>query len=176
MARALQFADSVDDLLEWEDDEDAPSIFEFIRETLENSETLVTLDFDEGEDAFYYAPPIEAPQKIICIGLNYADHAKEFKDEIPSEPVIFNKFPSALNAHLGEIELPPVSDRVDYEGELVVVIGKTGKDIAREDAMDYVAGYCCGNDVSARDWQKGKPAGQWLLGKSFDTFAPIGPC
>ncbi len=120
-------------------------------------------------------PPIPDPQKIICVGLNYADHARETGATIPSEPLIFNKFPTALRASGQPIELPPVSDRVDYEAELVVVIGRKARNVAEADALDYVGGYTCGHDVSARDWQKGKPGGQWLLGKSFDSFAPCGP-
>ena len=123
-----------------------------------------------------YGRLFSSPQKLLCVGLNYADHAKEFGDPLPDEPVIFNKAPSALSYSGAPIILPNQSNRVDYEGELVVVVGKEGRDIPEEFAMNYVAGYCCGNDVSARDWQKDKPAGQWFLGKSFDTFAPVGPC
>jgi 2-keto-4-pentenoate hydratase/2-oxohepta-3-ene-1,7-dioic acid hydratase in catechol pathway len=119
--------------------------------------------------------PIPDPEKIICIGLNYADHAAETGAKIPTEPVVFNKFLTALRAHGDDIVLPKVSREVDYEAELVAVIGKTGRNIPRESAMKYVAGYACGHDVSARDWQKGKPGNQWLLGKSFDSFAPLGP-
>jgi 2-keto-4-pentenoate hydratase/2-oxohepta-3-ene-1,7-dioic acid hydratase in catechol pathway len=120
-------------------------------------------------------PPVPAPEKIICIGLNYADHAKESGLALPSEPVVFCKFATALRTQGDPIVLPRASAQVDYEAELVVVIGRGGRHIAREDALQHVAGYCCGNDVSARDWQIGKPGGQWLLGKSFDSFAPIGP-
>lgn len=112
--------------------------------------------------------------KIICVGLNYHDHAKETGASIPSEPVVFCKAESSLLPHEGVIRLPKQSTKVDYEAELVVVIGKTAKDVSEVDALDYVSGYACGNDVSARDWQKGTPAGQWFLGKSFDTFAPLG--
>lgn len=119
--------------------------------------------------------PIPDPQKVICIGLNYADHARETGKEPPSEPVVFNKLLTAVRAHGDDIVLPKVSDQVDYEAELVVVIGKRGKDISVESALDHVAGYCCGNDVSARDWQAQKPGKQWLLGKSFDSFGPFGP-
>lgn len=119
--------------------------------------------------------PVPRPEKIICIGLNYADHAAESGAAIPTEPVVFNKFPTALRADGENIELPPQSDSVDYEAELVVVIGREAKNVAEADALDYVAGYTCGHDVSARDWQKHKPQGQWLCGKSFDSFAPIGP-
>lgn len=120
-------------------------------------------------------PVVPAPRKIICVGLNYADHAAETAAKPPSEPVIFNKFPTAIAGHWQPIELPPSSSEVDYEAELVVVIGRGGRDIPAAHAMEHVAGYCCGNDISARDWQMRKPGGQWLLGKSFDTFAPIGP-
>ncbi len=120
-------------------------------------------------------PAIPDPSKIICIGLNYADHAAESGCEVPDEPVVFSKFPSALCADGDEIVLPEECTSVDYEAELVAVIGKTARRVAPESAQDYVAGYLCGNDVSARDWQLGKPAGQWLLGKTFDRFAPIGP-
>jgi len=119
--------------------------------------------------------PTPFPQKVICIGLNYADHAAESGAEIPSQPVVFCKFPTAVRAHDDPIELPGSSDQVDYEAELVVVIGQGGKNIAEADALNHVAGYTCGHDVSARDWQKGTPGGQWLLGKTFDSFAPMGP-
>ena len=119
--------------------------------------------------------PVPDPQKIICVGLNYADHAAETGAKVGDEPVIFNKFPTALAAHGDTIQLPKVGADVDFEAELVAVIGVGGKNISREAALDHVAGYACGHDVSARDWQKDKPGGQWLLGKSFDGFAPLGP-
>lgn len=119
--------------------------------------------------------PVPDPQKVICIGLNYADHAKESGVEPPEEPVVFCKFPSAVAAHEDDIVLPSISSEVDYEAELVVIIGTGGRDIPRSKAFDHVAGYACGHDVSARDWQLRKPGGQWLLGKTFDTFAPYGP-
>lgn len=119
--------------------------------------------------------PIPDPQKVICVGLNYADHAKESGQEPPPEPVFFCKFPTAVAADGDVIRLPKQSDEVDYEAELVVVIGRGGRDIAKEKAFEHVAGYCPGHDVSARDWQLRKPGKQWLLGKTFDTFAPFGP-
>jgi 2-keto-4-pentenoate hydratase/2-oxohepta-3-ene-1,7-dioic acid hydratase in catechol pathway len=122
-----------------------------------------------------WLPPVPDPEKIICIGLNYADHAKETGAEAPPEPVVFNKFLTALAAPEQPIVLPAASQEVDYEAELVAVIGRGGRHIPLERALDHVAGYTCGNDVSARDWQKNKPSRQWLLGKSFDTFAPCGP-
>lgn len=119
--------------------------------------------------------PIPDPQKVICVGLNYADHARESGVEPPPEPVFFCKFPTAVCAHDDEIRLPKQSSQVDYEAELVVVIGRGGRDIPKEKALEHIAGYCPGHDVSARDWQLNKPGKQWLLGKTFDTFAPYGP-
>lgn len=119
--------------------------------------------------------PIASPGKIICIGLNYRDHAIETGARIPTEPVCFGKFGNTIIGPEDEIRIPSVSEKVDYEAELVIVIGKTGKNIAKESAMDHIAGYMNGHDVSARDWQKGRPGGQWMLGKTPDTFAPIGP-
>jgi 2-keto-4-pentenoate hydratase/2-oxohepta-3-ene-1,7-dioic acid hydratase in catechol pathway len=120
-------------------------------------------------------PLVPNPDKIICVGLNYADHARESGQKPPAEPVFFCKFSRAILGDRQPIVLPRVSSEVDYEAELVVVIGRGGRYIAEEHALEHVAGYCCGNDVSARDWQLRKPGGQWLLGKSFDTFAPVGP-
>src|SRR5213075_3186561 len=97
--------------------------------------------------------PVHDPGKILCIGLNYRDHAIEGGKAIPTEPVVFGKFSNALIAHGDPIVLPKVSQKVDYEAELVIVIGKRGRHISVERAFDYVAGYTCGHDVSARDWQ-----------------------
>ena len=120
-------------------------------------------------------PPIPNPEKVICVGINYADHAAETGMAAPGEPVIFNKFPTTVRTHGDPVVLCPLSDSIDYEAELVVVIGTGGRHIQRESALEHVAAYACGNDISARDWQKDKPGGQWLLGKSFDSFAPFGP-
>lgn len=122
-----------------------------------------------------WLPPIQHPNKILCVGKNYADHAREMAGEVPTEPVIFSKLSTTLIGHEVAIQLPRCSQQVDFEAELVVVIGRRGKEIAARDALNYIAGYTCGHDVSARDWQLKKPSGQWLLGKSFDTFAPLGP-
>lgn len=120
-------------------------------------------------------PPVPKPEKVICVGLNYADHAREGGREPPSEPVLFSKFPTAVRGNGDPIVLPRASKEVDFEAELVAVIGVGGRNIPVEEARSHVAAYCCGNDVSARDWQMRKPGGQWLLGKSFDSFAPFGP-
>ena len=119
--------------------------------------------------------PVPDPGKIVCVGLNYRDHAREIGAEPPAVPILFNKFASSLVGPGAAIVLPSISTEVDYEAELVVVIGRRGKNITRGDAMDHVAGYAVGNDVSARDWQLKKPGKQWMAGKTFDTFAPVGP-
>jgi len=119
--------------------------------------------------------PIHNPEKIICAGLNYADHAAESGMALPAEPVLFNKFNNAIIGPGEPIVVPEESNEVDYEVELVAVIGKPGRRIAESAAMEHVAGYTVGNDVSARDWQLNRPGGQWMMGKTFDTFSPIGP-
>lgn len=122
-----------------------------------------------------FLPPVSTPEKILCIGLNYLDHAIETGAEPPDQPVVFSKFNNTLIGHGDEIVLPAISDEVDYEAELVVVIGKAARFVDPSEAMHYVFGYTAGHDVSSRDWQKGRPGGQWLLGKSFESFAPLGP-
>lgn len=120
--------------------------------------------------------PIE-PKNIICIGLNYKLHAAESGKDAPKWPVVFMKNSAALQNPGDPIEIPVknASTQVDYEAELVVVIGKRCKNVSKADALNYVLGYSCGNDVSARDWQRDFGGSQWCQGKGFDTFAPIGP-
>lgn len=113
------------------------------------------------------------PSKVVCVGLNYAEHAKELKMNLPDEPILFLKPQSAVIGPEENIVMPRSSQQVDYEGELGVVIGKRCKDILAEDVNKYVLGYTCFNDVTARDLQK--KDGQWTRAKGFDTFAPIGP-
>jgi len=117
--------------------------------------------------------PIPRPGKIICVGLNYRDHAKESGLELPSAPLLFAKWPSALIGDGRAIELPDTSNEVDYEAELGVVVGRGGRRISEGQALEHVAGYLCLNDVSARDVQFADR--QWTRGKSFDTFCPVGP-
>jgi 2-keto-4-pentenoate hydratase/2-oxohepta-3-ene-1,7-dioic acid hydratase in catechol pathway len=119
--------------------------------------------------------PIPDPPKVICIGLNYRDHAAESGAPIPREPVVFSKFATAIIGPEEPIRLPSVSREVDYEAELVLVVGKKGRNLKAEAAHDHLAGFTIGHDVSARDWQLKKDGKQWLAGKTFDTFAPIGP-
>ena len=119
--------------------------------------------------------PIPQPGKVLCIGLNYRDHAEETGMPFPDEPVCFSKFSSAVTGPEHPIRIPAIAKEVDYEAELVAVIGKTCRNVSQADAPQYIAGYMNGHDVSARDWQIGRPGGQWLLGKTADTFAPTGP-
>lgn len=119
--------------------------------------------------------PVPEGGKLICIGLNYRDHAIESGMDIPGEPVVFNKLAGALCGPNDDIALPGCSQKVDYEAELVIVMGRRAWQVTPEQVDDTIFGYTCGNDVSARDWQIGRPGGQWLLGKSFPRFAPIGP-
>jgi 2-keto-4-pentenoate hydratase/2-oxohepta-3-ene-1,7-dioic acid hydratase in catechol pathway len=125
--------------------------------------------------AAFLLPPVPDPAKILCIGLNYRDHARENNRAIPTEPVLFAKYANTLIGPGAAIRLPKVSQKVDFEAELVVVIGTGGRDIPEVTAMDYVAGYTVGHDVSARDWQFKGEEKQWTIGKTFDTFAPTGP-
>jgi 2-keto-4-pentenoate hydratase/2-oxohepta-3-ene-1,7-dioic acid hydratase in catechol pathway len=118
-------------------------------------------------------PPV-TPSKILCVGRNYRDHAKELGNEVPAEPLLFFKPPSSLLAPGGVIRMPKVSERVDFEGELAVIIGKRAKKLRRdEDLRPYIHGYTLANDVTARDLQK--KDGQWTRAKGFDTFCPVGP-
>src|SRR5690349_12765321 len=117
--------------------------------------------------------PIPKPRKLICVGLNYRDHAAETHSEIPSVPTIFNKFATAVIAAGENIVLPKVSKSPDYEAEFAFVIGRGGRNIAGADWPKHVFGYTIVNDVSARDYQRATT--QWLMGKTFDTFAPVGP-
>jgi acylpyruvate hydrolase len=119
------------------------------------------------------AAPIPRPGKIICIGLNYRDHAAESNAELPAYPTVFAKYASCIIGPGESIVIPRVTSQVDYEGELAVVIGRRARDVAEADALDYVAGYSPFNDVSARDYQQ--RTSQWTIGKTFDTFGPLGP-
>ncbi|MGN0679438.1 MAG: fumarylacetoacetate hydrolase family protein, partial [Oscillospiraceae bacterium] len=140
----------------------------FITDIVKDDVTLLT-------DAFKILPPVEIPEKILCVGLNYSDHRKECDEfpDSPKDPVLFSKFANALAAHNEEIPLPSIAKQYDYEAELVIVMGKDAKDVTPEQAPDYIFGYTAGNDLSARDLQF--QSGQWLIGKTMDKFAPVGP-
>ncbi|OLS16425.1 MAG: Ureidoglycolate lyase [Candidatus Heimdallarchaeota archaeon LC_3] len=118
-------------------------------------------------------PPIENTAKIICVGRNYAGHAEELGNKIPKEPLLFQKPLSSVIGNNGTVILPEKSKQVEYETELVVIIKKRGKNIRKDEAMDYILGYTIGLDITARDLQKRDKT--WFRGKSYDTFAPIGP-
>src|SRR5580704_17990108 len=127
------------------------------------------------EERLVYGPVVTRPEKIICVGVNYRRHAQEAGLAIPQQPVLFNKYNSALNSHNGTIKLPiGHAKKFDYEVELVIVMGKQAKNVKESDALSYVAGYCTGNDFSARDLQL-DTGGQWMIGKTLDQFAPLGP-
>jgi 2-keto-4-pentenoate hydratase/2-oxohepta-3-ene-1,7-dioic acid hydratase in catechol pathway len=127
----------------------------------------------ENIAAITFKAPIERPGKIVCMGLNYADHAKEGGNARPEYPSFFMRVPSSLTAHLSPIVRPKVSDKLDYEAELAFVVGKTARHLTLENALDCVAGYSIFNDGSIRDYQR--KTTQWTIGKNFDQTGPFGP-
>jgi 2-keto-4-pentenoate hydratase/2-oxohepta-3-ene-1,7-dioic acid hydratase in catechol pathway len=133
-------------------------------------------EFLRDEEAIKFGRLFTDPGKIVCVGLNYKEHAEEAGEKLPKEPILFNKYNNTLAAHNCTIKLPAreVSYKFDYETELLVVIGRTARNVSEADALDYVAGYAIGHDFSARDLQLEK-GGQWMVGKTLDGFAPIGP-
>lgn len=148
-------------------------IFKFIKKQYESeSQKLNNIVYDLKKVKL--KAPVLNPRKIICLGLNYSDHAEEGGLKPPDRPILFSKPPTAIIGHEEPVIYPKISDSIDYEVELAVIMGKKGREIPEGKAYDYVAGYAVFNDVSARDIQFGD--GQWFRGKSFDTFAPIGPC
>lgn len=124
-------------------------------------------------DAIAYLPPFQRPSKIICVGLNYADHTKESPYEQPAYPTLFARFPSSLIGHGAAIIRPRASEQLDYEGEMVAVLGQGGRHVAPEKALDLVAGYSVFNEASIRDYQFKSP--QWTVGKNFDDTGAFGP-
>lgn len=164
------------DLLEWFDLDGAllrhaTALYEKLINSETNSETLneAILSRDEVQ----LLAPVSRPGKLICIGLNYRDHAAESKMPIPERPIVFSKFTTSIIGHEQTVILPAGSEKSDYEAELAVIIGRRAKGVKPEDALDYVLGYTNLNDVSERGYQFAD--GQWQRGKSCDTFAPIGP-
>ena len=124
------------------------------------------------EDA-RFLPVVSRPGKIVCVGVNYGRHVKECGQSLPDAPVLFSKFATALSAHKDSVAIPRGVERLDYEAELVMVIGRRAHCVSADEAMDYVFGCTCGNYLSARDWQS--RSSQWLAGKTPDGFAPVGP-
>jgi 2-keto-4-pentenoate hydratase/2-oxohepta-3-ene-1,7-dioic acid hydratase in catechol pathway len=159
----------MDDLLQ---NEDGPSLTALVEAASKSSSARSAWI---KEDSIEYAPLVTRPEKIVCVGLNYRKHAQEIGSPIPKAPVLFSKFNVALNRHNGTIKLPvEVAKKFDYEVELVMVMGKEARNISEADALSCVAGYCTGNDFTARDLQL-ETGGQWLIGKTPDQFAPLGP-
>jgi 2-keto-4-pentenoate hydratase/2-oxohepta-3-ene-1,7-dioic acid hydratase in catechol pathway len=140
---------------------------EEVRRVVQQCEEVVSLE------EVRLLPPIERPNKIMAMGLNYADHVAEAGLETPKHQVWFCKQGNTVHPPYEPIQIPKASTSVDYEAELVFIVGKRGRNIARADAPDHIFGYCVGNDVTARDWQK--LTSQWVLSKSFDTHGPFGP-
>jgi 2-keto-4-pentenoate hydratase/2-oxohepta-3-ene-1,7-dioic acid hydratase in catechol pathway len=139
-----------------------------------NKARILIVERGRPLDEVALLPPVPHPSKIVAIGLNYRDHAVEAGAPTPTQPTMFAKFPSSLIGHRAEISWDPnLTTEVDYEAELAVVIGRRAKSVSEENALDYVFGYTCANDVSARDLQFAES--QWVRGKSLDTFCPLGP-
>ena len=151
----LEFIEQIDEL--------SPEVSKFINS---NPEVIPLSEIE-------FLPVIERPGKVLAVGLNYKDHAKETGMDLPEVPMIFTKQSTSVLGHQGEIHKPKVSDAVDYEGEMAFVIGKKCRHVSKEDALDVIAGVTICNDVSVRDWQIASPT--FTMGKSFDTHCPIGP-
>ncbi|SDQ08712.1 fumarylacetoacetate hydrolase family protein [Virgibacillus salinus] len=143
------------------------------KEAYTYAKTNSTEGFSLNQEEILLSTPIPAPAKIICVGKNYAEHAVEMESDVPEFPVLFAKFSNALIGPEDVIEKRNVTQKLDYEAELTVVIGKEASQVKKEDALDYIAGYTIGNDTSARDLQKRTP--QWLQGKTLDKSTPVGP-
>ena len=160
---------TTDDLLQ---NQDGPSLNALVDATAKSSAAKKAILAEEGIE---YGPLVTRPEKIVCIGLNYRKHALEIGAPIPKQPVLFNKYNTALNHHMGTIKLPvDAARKFDYEIELVMVMGKEAHNVSEADALSYVAGYATGNDFTARDLQL-ETGGQWMAGKTPDQFAPLGP-
>jgi 2-keto-4-pentenoate hydratase/2-oxohepta-3-ene-1,7-dioic acid hydratase in catechol pathway len=160
---------TMDDLLQ---NEDGPRLNALVAAALQSKDCEKAI-IDEHKIVF--GPVVTRPEKIVCVGLNYRKHAKEVNLPVPAQPVLFSKFNNSLSGHNGEIKLPvEVASKFDYETELVIVMGKPTRNVSPTDAISHVAGYCIGNDLSARDLQF-DTGGQWLAGKTLDGFAPLGP-
>ena len=151
----MEFIEQIDDL--------SPKVSKFINS---NPEVIPLSEIE-------FLPVIERPGKVLAVGLNYKDHAKETGMDLPEVPMIFTKQSTSVLGHQGEIHKPKVSDAVDYEGEMAFVIGKKCRHVNKEEALDVIAGVTICNDVSVRDWQIASPT--FTMGKSFDTHCPIGP-
>lgn len=160
---------TMDDMLQ---NQDGPSVNAVV-EAAGKSKAGLKLFF--REDRLEYGPVVTRPEKILCLGLNYRRYITQTGGTIPKRPVLFNKYNNSLNHHWGTIKLPTDVKKFDHEVELVIVMGKEAKNVKEADALSCVAGYCTGNDFSARDLQLEADGGQWMIGKTLDQFAPLGP-
>jgi 2-keto-4-pentenoate hydratase/2-oxohepta-3-ene-1,7-dioic acid hydratase in catechol pathway len=141
---------------------------EEIKSKVQNLKSINTADVE-------LLPPIMEPQKILCVGLNYRGHCDEQKKEYPKEPMFFSKYASTLVGPTGNVIAHKITNQIDWEVELAVIIGAKASHVKKENAFDYVFGYTAAQDISARDWQKQRNGGQFLIGKSMDSFCPLGP-
>lgn len=161
----------------------APNVKKVIEkgsDALDELTCLLNKALEDGQQAQFLdeatldiGPCVPEPGKIVCVGLNYRKHAEESNMDIPKSPILFNKYNNTLAGHGDDVQLPDDSEQVDYEAELAIVVGREAKNVSKDEALDYVFGYCAANDLSARDLQF--RSGQWLLGKSLDGFCPLGP-
>ena len=151
-----------------------PALATAARSAIEALPGLITRGAAPSYPLYNLGPPVPRPGKIVCAGRNYADHAKELGNDVPTRPILFAKLVTSVRGPFDDVVRPREVDDLDYEAELCVVIGTGGRRIPKDRALAHVAGYCCANDVSARNAQLGL-GDQWLRGKSFDTFCPYGP-
>jgi 2-keto-4-pentenoate hydratase/2-oxohepta-3-ene-1,7-dioic acid hydratase in catechol pathway len=151
-----------------------PALAAAARSAIDALPDLITRGAAPSYPLYILGPPVPRPGKIVCAGRNYAEHAKELGNDVPTQPILFAKLVTSVRGPFDDVVRPREVDDLDYEAELCVVIGTGGRRIPKERALAHVAGYCCANDVSARNAQLGL-GDQWLRGKSFDSFCPIGP-
>ena len=145
-----------------------------LKRLVERAHSAKTDGYVLAEGSFEYGPCVTEPEKIVCIGLNYRKHAAETGNPVPKQPILFNKYNTALLGHRGVIRVSrEAAERFDYEAELVIVIGRLARNVSEKDALSYVFGYCAGNDFTARDLQS--RSSQWMIGKTLDGSGPIGP-
>jgi len=168
------------DILDLTNSLDVGSALEFIESGSEGLAKALNL-INENESSkiplseVKLAAPVTKPDKVLCIGMNYVDHCEEQNKPIPEEPLVFNKFPSCIVGPNDPLPYPEITKELDWEVELVIVIGKSGFQIPKDKALEHVFGFTVAHDVSARDWQLRKNGGQWLLGKAMNAFCPLGP-
>lgn len=161
---------SMDEILE-HCEEEAQKLTLLLKKARDEQINLV--DYSLDPETIRYLPVVKSPEKILCIGLNYLQHAREINGEIPTNPILFSKFNNSLAGHNQDIPLPAIATKVDYEAELVIVMGKEAYQISKESAYEHILGYTIGNDLSDRSLQF--KTEQWLIGKTLNYFAPIGP-